>query len=280
MIKNKWPIYECPSCRHRFCKSDLQVKDRIVDQFGDRYFFGGESCYEDYTELQSSLRRKGERYGRLLQNLLSLEDQECRRILDVGCAAGFLAQGFQEQGWQATGIEANESMARYGRDQLKLDIHHCTVEEYNVDHQFNAATLVQVLTHLIDPCKVLEQVRERLLPNGLLLIETWNCQSLTARMFGRHWHQLNPPNVLHWFAKKRLLDLLGQYGFEIVQQGRPVKWINFGNGVAVLRKSLSESKLISALTSPMRLVPAGVRIPYFFDDVFWIVARKLNGVST
>lgn len=99
-------------------------------------------------------------------------------------------------------------------------------------------------------------------------------------MFGRHWHQLDPPNVLHWFAKKRLLDLLGQYGFEIVQQGRPVKWINFGNGVAVLRKSLSESKLISALTSPMRLVPAGVRIPYFFDDVFWIVARKLNGVST
>ena len=96
-------------------------------------------------------------------------------------------------------------------------------------------------------------------------------------MFGRHWHQLDPPNVLHWFAKKRLLDLLRQYGFEIVQQGRPVKWINFGNGVAVLRKSLSESKLISALTSPMRLVPTGVRIPYFFDDVFWIVARKLNG---
>ena len=268
LTKNKWPIYECQSCQHRFCKTDLQVKDRVADQFDDRYFFGGESCYDDYTELENELRRKGQRYGRLLQNLLKLGDQKSRRILDVGCAAGFLAQGFQQQGWQVTGIEANESMAKFGRDKLKLNIHHCTVEECNVGQSFNAAALVQVLPHLIDPCTVLEQVRDRLLPDGLLLVETWNCQSLTAKMFGRHWHQLNPPSVLHWFAKSRLLNLLRKYDFEIIKQGRPVKWLNFGNGVAVLRKSTRESKLISALCSPIGLVPSGIRVPYPFDDVF------------
>ena len=274
LIKNKWPLNECQSCRHRFCKSNLQVKDRIADQFDDRYFFGGESCYDDYTDLHCDLRRKGERYGRLLQDLLKSDDRECRRILDVGCAAGFLAEGFQQQGWQVTGIEANASMAQFGRDKLKLDIHQCTVEDFDVGQRFSAASLIQVLPHLIDPCTVLEQVRERLLPDGLLLIETWNRQSLTAKVLGRYWHQLNPPNVLHWFAKGRLLKLLRQYGFEVVQQGRPVKWINFGNGVAALRKSTSESKLISAFFSPTRLIPAGIRVPYFFDDVFWVIARK------
>lgn len=274
LTKNECPIYECQSCQHRFCNTDLQLKDRVEDEFDDDYFFGGESCYDDYTELRRDLTKKGERYGRLLHKLLKLDDGESRRVLDVGCAAGFLAQGFQQQGWQVTGVEANKTMAQYGRDKLNLDIHHSTVEDYDGGHRFNAASLIQVLPHLIDPCAVLEQVHDRLLPDGLLLIETWNCQSLTAKMFGRHWHQLNPPNVLHWFGKGHLKNLLQRCDFEIVQQGRPVKWINFGNGVAALRKSFSDSRLMSTLVSPMGLVPAGVRVPYFFDDAFWVVARK------
>lgn len=70
--------------------------------------------------------------------------------------------------------------------------------------------------------------------------------------------------------------LLRQHDFEVVEQGRPVKWINFGNGAAVLKRSVSESKLMKAIIAPVRLIPSGVRVPYFLDDVFWVIARKKN----
>ena len=35
------------------------------------------------------------------------------KVLDVGCAAGFILRGFKDSGWDVYGIEPNETMAGY-----------------------------------------------------------------------------------------------------------------------------------------------------------------------
>ena len=136
--------------------------------------------------------------------------------------------------------------------------------------------MVQVLPHLVNPSQTLDSVRNQLSKNGLLLIETWSCRSLTAKAFGKNWHEYNPPSVLHWFSRNSLGRLLREHNFEVVKQGRPLKWIHVGNGAAIFKKSMEDSFLKTCLTSVLDRVPAGLKVPYFLDDVFWMVARKCD----
>ena len=272
--KNDVPILRCKDCGHRYCHSSSEVSDRVADEFDDVYFFGGELCYDDYSVMRPDLKRKGAYYSKILNRNLSEKSQREPKILDIGCAAGYLLEGFAEQGWGTTGLEANQTMANYGRDELGLDVHHCTIEEFDSETSYDVASLVQVLPHITEPYKALNQIHDKLSTDGLLLIETWNCESLAAKMFGTNWHQYNPPSVLHWFSKLSLTEQLEYCGFEIVETGRPVKWISLGNAAAALKKSVSDSKLLSTLFAPAQLLPTWLKVPYPMDDCFWIVARK------
>jgi len=278
--KNDIPILKCDDCGHRYCHNSTEGSERIADQFDDGYFFGGKSCYEDYSVMQPDLQRKGAYYSKILKRNLLNNGQQNPKILDIGCAAGYLLEGFANQGWGTTGLEANKTMAQYGRQVLGLDVHHSTIEDFHSDESYHAASLVQVLPHITEPYKALNQIHDKLLPGGLLLIETWNCESLAAKTLGRNWHQYNPPSVLHWFSKQSLSDQLDYCDFEIVETGRPVKWISLGNAAAALKKSVSDSKVLSTLAAPTQLLPSWLKVPYPMDDCFWIVARKKTKVAT
>ncbi len=71
-------------------------------------------------------------------------------------------------------------------------------------------TMIQVMAHFVDPLDAFDRVARANKNDGLCLIETWNCQSLTARLFGKAWHEYSPPSVLHWFSPARLARLAGE----------------------------------------------------------------------
>jgi len=39
-------------------------------------------------------------------------DATREKVLDIGCAAGFILKGFEDSGWICRGIEPNETMAK------------------------------------------------------------------------------------------------------------------------------------------------------------------------
>lgn len=215
----------------------------------------------------------GKKYARLLKRHCSAETPT---ILDIGCAAGFLLKGFEEEGWRGVGIDANQTMVDYGKKQLGLDLRCQTIEKYafNESERIDAAMMVQVLPHLSDPLAAIETVHKMLNEDGLVLIETWNYQSLTARAFRQSWHEYNPPSVLHWFSKSGLQSVLKESGFEIIKTGRPTKWISVGNGVSLIKHSLRTSTLGKIATLPLSVIPKSLKAPYFLDDVFWVLAKR------
>ena len=45
-----------------------------------------------------------------------------RRVLDIGCAAGFFLEGFKQHGWDTVGLDANSKWTEWGRKKLDLDL--------------------------------------------------------------------------------------------------------------------------------------------------------------
>jgi 2-polyprenyl-3-methyl-5-hydroxy-6-metoxy-1,4-benzoquinol methylase len=259
------PVYECASCRHQFAKPS-EAETHVSDTYGDDYFFGKGAGYENYLEEGDLLIARGEKYASLLA-----EHTEPGNVLDVGSAAGFLLRGMVNAGWHGMGVEPNLQLSTYARDVLHVESTCNTFEDFHSDSTFDSVSMIQVISHFIDPVRSIAKAAELLRPQGLLLIETWDRSSWTARLLRQHWHEYSPPSVLHWFTKARMTTLLCNNGFEIVASGRPRRWIQIGHA-----KSLVSHKYGPYAAAALCWLPKELKVPYLGDDLRWILARKIT----
>ena len=195
---NGFSILDCSACGHRFSRDAVHA-EHLEAVYDDQYFFGGGAGYEDYLVEADLLRAQGARYGRLLAR-----HAPPGRVLDVGCAAGFVQAGLADAGWQTTGLEPNGTMAAHARSTLGLEVHQGGLEEAPDWPPFDAVCLIQVIGHFYDLPRALDAVRALTRPGGLCLVEYWRRDSWIARLLGRRWHEYSPPSVLHWFSRDSL----------------------------------------------------------------------------
>ena len=79
--------------------------------------------------------------------------------------------------------------------------------------------MLNVVEHLADPIKSINQIKEILKPNGILVIDVPN-EFNDFQIAARDTHNLDswwiaPPNHLNYFSKDSLSNLLEHMGFEI-----------------------------------------------------------------
>jgi SAM-dependent methyltransferase len=173
-------LQDCINCRHRFAEI-VADEMHVSEVYSDAYFSAGGAGYSGYFTEAELLRGRGRMYARKLEKYIS----EKGNILDVGAAAGFILQGFIDEGWQGIGLEPNAGMANYGVKNLNLAIRQGSLENYQTRQRFDLISMIQVVAHFYDPRKGFENASSLLSGNGFLLIETWNRDSFSAKVFGR-----------------------------------------------------------------------------------------------
>lgn len=243
--------------------------DHVTRTYSDEYFFGGGAGYLDYLGEAGLLRAAGRRYGRILQR-----HTEPGRLLDVGAAAGLVLKGYEDSGWQGVGLEPNSTMARWARDRLALNVANCSLEDFVPSRTFDVVSLIQVIAHFRDPRAALSRCSDLVREGGYVLIETWDRLSLTARSFGRDWHEYSPPSVLHWFSVDGVRRLGASLGLQSVARGRPRKMLSIGHAKSLLAYKSRESLVSTIGSGILKRLPDRLTVPYPFDDVFWILLKK------
>jgi SAM-dependent methyltransferase len=266
--KNGFWIVECVRCGHR--STELEPSDdHVAKVYGDEYFEGGGAGYTNYFQEGDLLRARGRKYGDLLNSFTSPGS-----VLDVGAAAGFILAGLRDTGWMGVGVEPNQKMVDFAVNSLGLDVRQGSLEQFETDRTFDAVTMIQVLPHFFNPHRALARASALTKPNGLWLIETWDRNSLTAKVFGKYWHEYSPPSVLQWFSRDGVRTLAGKHGFDFVAEGRPSKWLSGAHARSLLEESVKESALLPLVQKVTRVIPKKAKLPYPAEDLCWMIFRK------
>jgi SAM-dependent methyltransferase len=265
-VREQFHVRECGTCSHRFAEC-LPSADHVGATYGDEYFFGGGAGYPDYFQEEKILRRQGARYARLLRRYVP---ESSHRVLDVGGACGFIADGFRAQGWTPQLLDPNPRMAAYARERLCLDAHRGTLDDLSVEQPFDVISMIQVMAHFPNLSAAMRKAAEFTRDEGFWLIETWNCNSLTARVFGRHWHEYNPPSVLHYFSARSLRTLAGRFGFVHLASGHPRKDIMWRHARALLDHQIPQPWFHSL----SGVISDETVLPYPAEDLLWSIFQK------
>ena len=104
-----------------------------------------------------------------------------KRVLDIGCGGGILAEALAQQGALVTGIDMAELSLKVARlhlheSALEIDYQLTTVEAF-AEHsatQFDIVTCLEMLEHVPDPASVITSAVRLLKPGGVLFLSTIN----------------------------------------------------------------------------------------------------------
>ncbi len=281
LVVNACPVHKCSQCGHQFAAIAL-TDHHVHEQYGDDYFSGGGTAgYADYLASRELVTRHGKRYAAIVDSYCpgSLARKD-RRMLDIGCAAGFLMEGFGQSGWEVTGVDPNANMVKHASSR-GLDAYQAIFETLTqvadgaiTRQRYQLVAMVQVIAHLTDLRRVGTTLAETVDEDGLVLIETWDSASLTARLLRSSWHEYSPPNVLHYFCKASLDSLMSEAGFRCIAGGRPEKRISMGHGRSLFQYKYGRSWWGKTLLRLSSVFPDNFSVPYPSEDLFWRLYQK------
>jgi SAM-dependent methyltransferase len=194
-----------------------------------------------------------------------------RRVLDVGCADGFLARRLAQMGYKVVGIDQHAKAPHVSSNGFEFVDADLDRGMPRLSGLFDYVLCADILEHLRDPLQLLIDLRSKLAPSGSLVASLPNSGNLYFRLnvlMGRFPAQdrgLFDRTHLHFYTWGGWADLLARGGFRIEKV--------FPTGVPVgLAVPEWENTLTVRLLERIAYVLAGVWKSLFAYQ-FVIVAR-------
>ncbi len=210
MERSGFEIVRCGECRFMFAlvPQDYDAASIYKD---DIYFTSGGECgIADYDALWR--RRLSHFYVPRLDRIRAFHPPA--RLLDIGCASGYLMRAAQDRGWQTAGVELSPEMRRRAAALTRSPIFESIDQALQSAQRFECVTMFEVIEHLSDPVGIMTQVADLLAPGGILALSTPNCDCPGAIAGEPINVWFDPPEHISYFAADTIRDCLARSGFE------------------------------------------------------------------
>ena len=180
-------------------------------------------------------------------------DVRGRRVLDVGCGGGLLAEEFARLGCDVNGIDPSAKSVQVAREHAGmsgLTIRYCRAAGESIpfhDHAFDIVYCCDVLEHVENPEQVIGEISRVLSPGGLFFYDTINRTFLSKlvviSLFQEWpWTSLMPPGLHDWdhFIKpEELREITEKHGLRTFHQ---VGLSPTAGAIAIVRLLLSRKR--------------------------------------
>ena len=146
------------------------------------------------------------------------------RVLEAGCASGYFGQALREFGHDVWGVETDAEAAAVAAESIE-NVFVGTIENFlGADERptaFDFVTFGDVLEHIAEPGKVLQQTRELLGPEGCVIASIPNVAHLAVRgmlLEGKFEYSklgIMDETHLRFFTRDSILELFATAGFAV-----------------------------------------------------------------
>jgi glycosyltransferase involved in cell wall biosynthesis/2-polyprenyl-3-methyl-5-hydroxy-6-metoxy-1,4-benzoquinol methylase/uncharacterized coiled-coil protein SlyX len=274
--------FRCAHCETLVAARMPDPKNLLAGQ--DEQGFYGHSYFESYQVeklgfppiAERARRDLPERCVHWLRALLKFKLPPAR-ILELGSAHGGFVALMRWAGYQATGLELSPWVVDFARQTFGVPMLQGPIEAQSTQPlSLDAVVLMDVLEHLPDPVKTLQQCVRLLKPDGILLIQTPSYrESMSLEQMvaagDEFVKMLLPDQHLYLFSKRSVAELLRRVGAEHVQFESAIfpAYDMFLVGTKAPASVIPEEEIQAALTGSRdgRLVRALLDLRSSFEDL-------------
>lgn len=242
---------------------------------------GIERIYQRYRDMKDDLYVLEEKGRRLSANIILKKIAKYKlkgKILDIGCATGFLLDEARKLGWEAHGVELSGWAAGHAREKFNLNIYEGVLEEAKFPYNyFDVIVMLDSIEHLSDPRSSLVEIRRILKPNGILCISTPDINSFLSRLLKARWWGIQQSH-LYYFSKKTLYKMLDAVGFNILRCNSHIRVFSMEYwAIRIKNYNTSLYKLLNFLLRQAFLQNRLLKLN--FKDQIEVYARKKRTIA-
>lgn len=142
-----------------------------------------------------------------------------KKVLDIGCASGYLASFLKEKGCLVDGIDNNIEYIKEAEKYCNAFI--LDISKEKIKDKYDVIILGDILEHLEYPEKILSNLKENLNKDGYIIISIPNIVNIYPRLkifFGYFDYEDKGPfdrTHLKFFTQKSLKELIKNTGYKI-----------------------------------------------------------------
>jgi 2-polyprenyl-3-methyl-5-hydroxy-6-metoxy-1,4-benzoquinol methylase len=229
-------------------------------------FFNGntEGGYPDYITSEKVLRAE---FRTILDHVRQIVPSGT--LIEIGAAYGFFLLEAKTQ-YEVHGVEIADDAAEFARAR-GLDVRtggltRSILEEIG---SIDLVVMLDVIEHLEDPKAALELCSEFLRPGGAVILTTPDFGSALARITGKSWRNMTPPQHLWYFTRDSITRIAAAAGLEVDQIGHPWKRVPISLIVQLISRYTGVELPQSMLTSLSK-----IGMPVNLFDAMRVVLRK------
>lgn len=203
----KIDVLDCLNCGLVFLSSFDQVSNEFYEQSG---MLNGKVDLKLYR--QQSFNDDNRRANELRPKIIG------KKVLDFGCGAGgflHLVKGYCRE---VAGVELDKNINKT----INSEGIQCYNNLLNIEGKYDVITLFHVLEHLVNPIEILEELKQFLEPNGIIVIEVPNADDALLTLYENEKFA----DFTYWschlylynnFTLKKLIEQAG-YKMKLVKQ--------------------------------------------------------------
>jgi 2-polyprenyl-3-methyl-5-hydroxy-6-metoxy-1,4-benzoquinol methylase len=201
-----FPVLGCRECGTLFAEHPPK-QERMDEIYGNDYYKGWEGMNNRLTRYTKSMKvYTFSAYFKLFSKFTHMKN---KKLLDVGCATGYLLEAAKKMGCDCYGVELSPFGATEASKKFPGRIFNGTLEEARYKSEsFDIITLTDLIEHVIDPVEFLKEVKRILKPGGFILIVTPDFHSWWAKFMKNKWTNFKEEH-LFYFSSKSLKTLAG-----------------------------------------------------------------------
>ncbi len=225
MLDTKNPP-ELIKTKYGYCQYDPMPSDEeLHDYYANKYYQEGEGSYSvSYTDEEIAyFRLKAFLVYRKASQLIDIE--KGRRFIDIGCGEGWVMDEFKRKGYSVVGLDfSTHGIKEFNPHLLEFteqgNIYDLLKIKIRSKVKCDILMLANVIEHVTDPVKLLNEIKEIMFPNAILIITAPNDfsplhellfeEQKISKMFWLHY-----PDHLSYFNKESMNKLLLDLGFKI-----------------------------------------------------------------
>lgn len=208
-IKDNFIIIRCLACDFIYV-GNPPPESQMSKYYQKEYYQG--SIFKDYLgEKEIKIKY----FIELMQRIRNFIPSG--KLLDIGCAAGFLLESAKKY-FDVYGLELSNFSANYARNELGHKVFAGNLPQANYPADFfDCITMIDVIEHVYNPAEYLKEIWRILRKEGVLIISTGDASSINSRIKRINWELLSPPWHLSYFTRRCLIKQLIRTGFTIVK---------------------------------------------------------------
>ncbi len=261
----------CASCGLVYI--DPQPTDAELAAIYDEHYY---DAWGSGVNAQHVAHLKRRTFALMLERLSAASGIRGGRLLDLGCATGYLLEVAKERGFEPFGIELNSFSATQAQEKFGADHVHCgTVDDAPfAARTFQAIVMSDLLEHVRSPRRLLRRAHDLLAPHGALVVMAPDVGGLSSKLLGSAWTDYKREH-LFYFDKSTLSAALRQAAFEVREVRAFPKFLD----LSYIRQQLVQyptplfTPLVRALHAVLPAAATRVAFPIFAGSMMAVAVK-------